>query len=102
MTLTLAEAKQIVGAALDHARERSARVSACVCDEKGRFVALNRMDGAAATTNRQAIGKALASVSTGRSSDYMPGPGEVSGGGLHRHRGGDALEPSPGRSADLP
>jgi glc operon protein GlcG len=79
MTLTLAEAKQIVEAALDHAGQHSARISICVCDENGRFIALNRMDGAVATTNRQAIGKALASASTGRSSEYMPSPGETAG-----------------------
>lgn len=79
MTLTLAEAKQIVEAALDHARENSARISVCVCDENGRFIALNRMDGAVVTANRQAIGKALASAATGRRSDYMPAPGEASG-----------------------
>jgi len=80
MTLTLAEAKQIVDAVLSHARDHSAKVSTCVCDDNGRFIALNRMDGAAATTNRQAIGKAIASASTGRPSDYMPNPDEVSGG----------------------
>jgi uncharacterized protein GlcG (DUF336 family) len=80
MTLTLAEAKQIADAVVSHAHDHSAKVSTCVCDENGRFIALNRMDGAVATTNRQAIGKALASASTGRPSDYMPNPDEVSGG----------------------
>jgi uncharacterized protein GlcG (DUF336 family) len=77
MPLALAEAKQIIEVALADARDLSGKVSVCVCDEKGRSVALNRMDGAVATTNHQAIGKAIASASTGRPSDHKPLPTEL-------------------------
>ena len=77
MQLTLAEAKTIADAAIRYARDRSAHVSVCVCDENGRFILINRMDGAVATTNRGSIGRALAAASAGRSSDIIPDPNDM-------------------------
>jgi len=46
MALTLAEANQIVQAALTKAREMNIKISVAVCDAGGRLMAFNRMDGA--------------------------------------------------------
>jgi uncharacterized protein GlcG (DUF336 family) len=77
MQLTLNEAKYIAGKAIEYALRHSALISICICDENGRFIALNRMDGAVATSNRQAIGKAIASASSGRASDHMPASDDI-------------------------
>jgi uncharacterized protein GlcG (DUF336 family) len=65
MTLSLAEANLVVTAAIERAQELNMNVSVAVCDSLGRLIALNRMDGAYATTNRLSIGKAVVSAGTG-------------------------------------
>lgn len=73
MTLTLAEANQIVGGAIAKARERHVDVSVAVCDRSGHLIALNRMDGTYATVNEGSIGKAIVSAGTGLPSGEVEG-----------------------------
>jgi len=46
MSLTLAEANQVVQGALAKAKELNIRISVAVCDVGGRLMVFNRMDGA--------------------------------------------------------
>src|SRR5262249_31633820 len=55
------------------ARQLNVNVSVTVCDERGRLIALSRMDGAYAEANRFAIGKAIASAGTGLPSSEVKG-----------------------------
>jgi uncharacterized protein GlcG (DUF336 family) len=71
MSLTLAEASQIVQGALDKAREMNIRISAAVCDAGGRLMAFNRMDGAIWASVYGCQGKAIASVAFGRASGEL-------------------------------
>jgi glc operon protein GlcG len=73
VTLTLSEANSIVDAAIAKARQLNVKVSVSVCDERGRLIALNRMDGAYAEANRFSIGKAIASAGTGLPSGEVKG-----------------------------
>jgi glc operon protein GlcG len=97
LTLTLAEAHRIIEGAIAQAQELKAEISVTVCDANGRLIALNRMDGAFAESNRGSIGKAIASAATGRSSgeaeasvDFSLRTGTVIGEGapIIRRRGG--------------
>jgi glc operon protein GlcG len=65
MTLTLAEANTIVAAAIAKARQLNIIVNVAVCDDQGHLIPFNRMDRATAEGGRFAIGKAVASASTG-------------------------------------
>src|SRR5690348_2821098 len=71
MALTLAEANRIVDGAIAEARKRHAEISVTVCSAEGRLIALSRMDGAPAETNRASIGKAIAAATFGRPSDTV-------------------------------
>src|SRR5262249_55594905 len=71
--LTLAQANLIVDAAIAKERQLNVSVSVTVCDERGRLIALNRMDGAYAEANRFSIGKAIASAGTGLPSGEVKG-----------------------------
>jgi uncharacterized protein GlcG (DUF336 family) len=71
MALTLAEANQIVQAAVNRAREMNIRVSVAVCDAGGRLLAFNRMDGAIWASVYGSQGKAIASVAFGRASGEL-------------------------------
>lgn len=73
MTLSLAEANSIVGAAIAKARQLDMKVSVAVCDRQGHLIALNRMDGSYATVNRYSIGKAVVSAGTGLPSGDVVG-----------------------------
>jgi uncharacterized protein GlcG (DUF336 family) len=73
VTLTLAEANSIVDAATAKARQLNLNVIATVCDERGRLIALNRMDGAYAEADRFSIGKAVVSAGTGLPSGEVKG-----------------------------
>jgi glc operon protein GlcG len=68
MTLSLAQAVQIIEGAIAKARQLGIKVSVVVCDANGRLIALNKMDGASAEANRGSIGKAVASATYGRPS----------------------------------
>jgi glc operon protein GlcG len=97
MTLTLAEAHRIMEGAITKARELKVEISVAVCDGNGRLIALNRMDGAFAESNRGSIGKAIVAAASGRPSgdaealvDFSLRTGTVIGEGapVVRRRGG--------------
>jgi len=71
MALTLAEANQIVQAAIAKAREMNIRVSVAVCDSGGRLLAFNRMDGAIWGSIYGSQGKAIASAGFARPSGEL-------------------------------
>src|SRR5712691_9233776 len=71
MALTLAEANQIVQAALTKAREMNIKISVAVCDAGGRLMAFNRMDGAIWGSVYGSQGKALASAAFARPSGEL-------------------------------
>src|SRR5215475_8613622 len=71
MGLTLAEANRIVEAAIEKARQMNIKISVAVCDEGGRLVAFNRMDGAIWASAYGCQGKAIASVAFGRASGEL-------------------------------
>src|SRR5437016_8754665 len=71
MALTLAEANQVVQAALTRAKELNIKVSVAVCDAGGRLVAFNRMDGALWAGAYGSQGKAIASVAFARPSGEL-------------------------------
>src|ERR671910_1649288 len=71
MSLTLAEANQVVQGALDKAREMNIKISVAVCDAGGRLMAFNRMDGAIWGSVYGCQGKAIASVAFGRASGEL-------------------------------
>jgi uncharacterized protein GlcG (DUF336 family) len=71
MALTLAEANQVVNAAIEKAREMNIRISVAVCDAGGRLMAFNRMDGAIWASGYGSQGKAIASVAFGRASGEL-------------------------------
>ncbi|MCI0438998.1 MAG: heme-binding protein [Chloroflexi bacterium] len=71
MALTLAEANKAVEAAIAKAKGLNIRISVAVCDEGGRLVAFNRMDGAIWAGVYGSQGKAVASVAFGRASGEL-------------------------------
>src|SRR5215831_18315300 len=66
--LGLPEANRAIHAALAKAHHLAVNISVTVCDADGRLVAFQRMDGALAEADLASIGKALASVTSGRPS----------------------------------
>jgi glc operon protein GlcG len=73
VTLTLAESESIVEGALSAARRLKIKVCVAVCNRQGRPIALSCMDGTYAEAGRAAIGKAVASASTGQPSGEIRG-----------------------------
>src|ERR1051325_11998334 len=71
MSLTLAEANQVVQGAIAKAREMNIKVSVAVCDAGGRLMAFNRMDGAIWGSVYGAQGKAIASAAFARPSGEL-------------------------------
>ena len=71
MALTLAEANQVVQAALTKAREMNIKISVAVCDAGGRLMAFNRMDGAIWGSVYGSQGKAVASAGFARPSGEL-------------------------------
>jgi glc operon protein GlcG len=71
MSMTLAEARQIVEGAIAKARELNIKVSVAVCDAGGRLITLDRMDGAIWASAYGSQGKAVASAAFGRPSGEM-------------------------------
>ena len=71
MPLTLAEANTVVEAAIAKAKDLGIKLSVAVCDEGGRLMAFNRMDGATWAGVYGSQGKAIASVAFGRPSGEM-------------------------------
>ena len=76
MALTLPEANRIVRAAVAKAEEMNVKLSVAVCDETGRLLAFNRMDGAIWLGAYAAEGKAVASAGLGRASSELAGLAE--------------------------
>ena len=71
MSLTLAEANQVVAAAIDAAKQMNIKVCVAVCDAGGRLMAFNRMDGAIFGAIYGSQGKAIASAGFGRASGEL-------------------------------
>jgi uncharacterized protein GlcG (DUF336 family) len=66
--LTLAEANQAIAAALARAQNMKMKIALSVCDEGGRLVAFQRMDGVFSESIPLAIGKAIAAAASRKSS----------------------------------
>ena len=71
MSVTLAEAEQIIQVGKAKAQEMGIRVSIAVLDPRGDLVAQVRMDGARWFTTEVSRGKAFASASFGRPSGEL-------------------------------
>jgi glc operon protein GlcG len=71
MALTLAEANQVIQAAVAKANELKIRISVAVCDAGGRLIAFNRMDGAIWASVYGSQGKAIASAAFARPSGEL-------------------------------
>ena len=71
MSLTLAEANQVIQGAIAKAKEINIKISVSVCDAGGRLVAFNRMDGAIWGSVYGSQGKAIASVGFARPSGEL-------------------------------
>ena len=66
--LTLVEANQASTAALAKAQNMKMKIAVCVCDEEGRLVAFQRMDGVFLESIPFAIGKAIGAAASRKSS----------------------------------
>jgi len=66
--LTLAEANQAIAAALARAQNMKMKIAVSVCDEEGRLVAFQRMDGVFLESIPLAIGKAIGAAASRKSS----------------------------------
>jgi glc operon protein GlcG len=71
MALSLAEANQIMQGAVAKARELNIKISVAVCDDGGRLLAFNRMDGAIWASAYGSQGKAIASAAFARPSGEL-------------------------------
>jgi len=68
MRFTLAEANRAIEGAIAKAQEFGIRINVAVCDDGGRLVAFQRMDGARWAGGYGSQGKAVASAAFGRPS----------------------------------
>ena len=66
--LTLAEANQAIDAAVARATAMKMKIAVSICDEEGRLIAFQRMDGVFSESIALAIGKAIAAVASTKSS----------------------------------
>jgi glc operon protein GlcG len=66
--LTLTEANQAIAAALVSAQNIKMKIAVSICDEGGRLVAFQRMDGVFSESIPLAIGKAIAAAGSRKSS----------------------------------
>ena len=66
--LTLAEANQAITAAVARATATKTKIAVSICDEEGRLVAFQRMDGVFSESIPFAIGKAIAAAASRKSS----------------------------------
>jgi glc operon protein GlcG len=71
MTVSAAEARRIIDAALAHAEELGARVCVAVVDNGGNLTALSRMDGATFATTELAVDKAATAAGYGMSTQAL-------------------------------
>ena len=97
MALRLVEANRAIQAVLARARDLALNISVSVCDADGHLVAHQRMDDTFTEAPRGSIGKAIASVISGRPSgddstedlEYFRAATVIGGGApLIRRRGG--------------
>ena len=65
--LTLAEANQAIAAAVARATAMKMKIAVSICDEEGRLVAFQRMDGVFLESIPLAIGKAIAAAASRKS-----------------------------------
>jgi glc operon protein GlcG len=65
--LTLAEANQAIAAAVARATAMKIKIAVSICDEEGRLVAFQRMDGVFSESIPLAIGKAIAAAASRKS-----------------------------------
>jgi glc operon protein GlcG len=66
--LTLAEANQAIAAAVARATAMKMKIAVSICDEEGRLIAFQRMDGVFSESIALAIGKAIAAAASTKSS----------------------------------
>ena len=66
--LTIAEANQAIAAAVARATAMKIKIAVSICDEEGRLVAFQRMDGVFSESVPLAIGKAIAAAAATKSS----------------------------------
>ena len=66
--LTLAEANQSIAAAVARATAMKMKIAVSICDEEGRLIAFQRMDGVFSESIALAIGKAIAAAASTKSS----------------------------------
>jgi uncharacterized protein GlcG (DUF336 family) len=70
--LSLLKARTIADQAIQRARELDVNISVAVCDNTGRLIALNQMDGSRDwESDRSSMGKAVAAAVTGLPSDRL-------------------------------
>jgi len=65
--LTLGEANHAIAAALARAQNMKMKIAVSVCDEEGRLVAFQRMDGVFSESIPLAIGKAIGAAASRKS-----------------------------------
>jgi uncharacterized protein GlcG (DUF336 family) len=65
--LTLAEANQVIAAAVARATAMKIKIAVSICDKEGRLVAFQRMDGVFSESIPLAIGKAIAAAASRKS-----------------------------------
>jgi glc operon protein GlcG len=70
-SISLNQANRVLRATLKKAEELGIKVSAAVCDDGGRLVAFQRMDGAIWASTYGSQGKAVASAAFGRASGEL-------------------------------
>ena len=66
--LTLAEANQAIAGAVASATAMKMKIAVSICDEEGRLIAFQRMDGVFSESIALAIGKAIAAAASTKSS----------------------------------
>jgi glc operon protein GlcG len=70
--LSLLSARKIVDQAIRHAQDLNVTISVAVCDDTGRLIAFNQMDGSFDwESDRCAMGKAVAAAVSGFASDRL-------------------------------
>jgi uncharacterized protein GlcG (DUF336 family) len=70
--LSLLTARKIIDHAIRRAKELDVNISVAVCDNRGRLIALNQMDGSLGwEADRSSMGKAVAAAITGLPSDRL-------------------------------
>lgn len=70
--LTLSKSRKVIWAAIGRAKQLGAQISVAVCDNRGRLIAFNQMDGSTGwESDRSSMGKAVAAAVIGRPSNQL-------------------------------